>query len=80
MTDFFFSRLRIIMPSTSTKTAKPKRGMSAYMLFAREKRPEVKRANPNATFGEIAKKLGEMWRSLSPEQKTKYEKMARESK
>ena len=36
--------------------------------------------NPNASFAEIAKKLGEMWRDASPEAKELYEQKAAEDK
>lgn len=68
------------MPPKKTATTAPKRGLSAYMFFVQEKRAEVKRDHPDATFGEIGKKLGEMWRSLGDEQKSKYEKLAKADK
>ncbi|KAJ2453988.1 Non-histone chromosomal protein 6 [Coemansia sp. RSA 2336] len=52
--------------------AKPKRALSAYMFFSQAKRNEVKENNPNATFGEIGKLLGEMWGKLTDEQKKPY--------
>ena len=51
---------------------KKKRPLSAFMKFSQEKRAEVKSANPDITFGEVGRKLGEMWRALSEEQKATY--------
>ena len=42
------------------------------MLFSKEHRPKVKEENPDITFGQIGKKLGEMWRALSDAEKEKY--------
>lgn len=53
---------------------KPKRAPSAYFLFMGDARPKVAKAMPDASIGDIGKKLGEMWRELSEEQKAKYQK------
>ncbi|KAI8969286.1 high mobility group box domain-containing protein, partial [Mycotypha africana] len=50
----------------------PKRGLSAYMFFSQEKRAEVKADNPDASFGQIGKLLGEKWKSMSDEDKKPY--------
>merc|ERR1712088_238500 len=39
----------------------PKRPMSAYFLFMNENRPTVRKENPDASIGEVAKILGKMW-------------------
>ena len=53
----------------AAKEDKPKRAPSAYIIFSTEKRTEVKAANPEATFGELGKILGQMWASM--DEKTK---------
>lgn len=53
-------------------TPKPKRAPSSYINFANSKRAEVKEAHPGLKVTEIAKKLGEMWRGLSDEEKKSY--------
>jgi len=58
----------------------PKRGMSSFMYFSNEMRPKLKEEDPSLSFGEMGKKLGEMFRGLSPEEKEKYEKMAKDDK
>ena len=42
------------------------------MLFSKEHRPKLKEEEPDLTFGQIGKKLGEMWRALSDEEKEEY--------
>ncbi|QSL66977.1 hypothetical protein MERGE_001364 [Pneumocystis wakefieldiae] len=58
----------------------PKRGLSAYMFFAQDNRELVKTENPDATFGEIGKILGERWKNLSSKDKQPYENRARKDK
>ncbi|PIA17844.1 high mobility group box, partial [Coemansia reversa NRRL 1564] len=59
---------------------KPKRPLSAYMYFSQEKRPEVKKDNPDATFGSIGKILGQMWTSLAESEKAPYLGLAQKDK
>lgn len=54
------------------KTDKPKRAPGAFMLFSKEKRPDVLAANPGIAFGDVGRKLGEMWGKLSDAEKAKY--------
>lgn len=42
------------------------------MLFSKEHRPKVKADNPDITFGQIGKKLGEMWRALPDKEKEQW--------
>jgi hypothetical protein len=46
---------------------KPKRALSAYILFCNEKRPTLK-----GSLIENAKQIGAEWKQLTPEQKQKY--------
>ncbi|KAK9917825.1 hypothetical protein WJX75_008635 [Coccomyxa subellipsoidea] len=59
---------------------KVKRARSAYIFFGSEKRPAVKAENPDLSFGDLTKKLGEMWKGLSDAEKMPYEAMANEDK
>jgi len=47
---------------------------SGYILFASSHRDEVKQKYPDASFSEIAKILGKMWRDLSQSKKDVYNK------
>ena len=46
------------------------------MLFSKEHRPKIKEDNPDITFGQIGKKLGEMWRALDEKEKQAYKASA----
>jgi len=50
----------------------PKRGLSAYMFFANDKRDLVHKENPGIKFGEVGKLLGEMWKDLTEKDKQPY--------
>ncbi len=58
----------------------PKKGMSAFMMFSNEQRNKIKADNPEATFGEIGRKVGEAWKALNDKQKAVYTKKAEEDK
>lgn len=51
----------------------PKRALSAYMFFANENRDIIKSENPNVTFGQVGKLLGERWKSLTDEEREPYD-------
>lgn len=48
---------------------RPKRAMSSFMFFANAKRQEVRSANPELKITDVGKKLGEMWKELSDDEK-----------
>lgn len=54
----------------------PKNKRNAYTFFFREKREGVSAANADSEFGEITKKVAEMWNALQDSEKKKYEKEA----
>ena len=45
------------------------RGPSPYIIFCSEKRAELKKTHPDATFGEIGMILGQMWTALDERSK-----------
>jgi hypothetical protein len=51
---------------------KKKRPLSGFMKFSQEHRAKVKEENEGITFGQIGKKLGEMWRALTDEEKEAF--------
>eukprot|EP00475_Leptophrys_vorax_P023292 TRINITY_DN31872_c0_g1_i1.p1 TRINITY_DN31872_c0_g1~~TRINITY_DN31872_c0_g1_i1.p1 ORF type:complete len:265 (+),score=82.34 TRINITY_DN31872_c0_g1_i1:32-796(+) len=59
---------------------KPKKPLTAFMIFSKAKRAEVKKENPEADFGQLGKLLGALWKGLSDEQKVPYQKEADEDK
>ncbi|CAI4055414.1 hypothetical protein SKDZ_02G1970 [Saccharomyces kudriavzevii ZP591] len=58
----------------------PKRGLSAYMFFANENRDIVRSENPDVTFGQVGRILGEKWKALTAEDKQPYESKAQADK
>ena len=54
----------------------PKRASNAYMIFCKERRAQLKLDRPDLPFGQLGKRLGEMWRSMPPEEKRMYEDRA----
>ena len=49
-----------------------KKGLSAYIIYSKEKRQTIKDENPEATFGEMGKLLGSSWKNLSDDDKIIY--------
>jgi tRNA U34 5-carboxymethylaminomethyl modifying enzyme MnmG/GidA len=58
----------------------PKGAKGAYMYFSQEYREQLKQDNPDMTFGEIGKALGEKWKVISADEKAKFEEMAKKDK
>ena len=54
----------------------PKRSSNAYMVFCQEQRNQLKEAEPSLAFGKLGKRLGEIWRNMTPEEKQPYEDRA----
>jgi len=54
------------------KKEKVKRAPTAFILFCKAKRPEIKAAQPDLTFGSYGKIFGEMWSKLDDEEKAPY--------
>ncbi|KAL6071040.1 FACT complex subunit SSRP1 [Balamuthia mandrillaris] len=68
------------MPRRKRNEQKPKRALTAYLLFSQEKRDSIKVANPSAPFGEIGKLLGQAWKDLPDSEKQKYNEKAAQGK
>lgn len=51
----------------------PKRPLSAYFIFMGKKRTEVKEQNADLSTAQVAKKLGAMWKTMTPEDKKVYD-------
>jgi len=64
------------MPRRKRESDKPRRPLTAYMLFSKSKRGEIKENNPNVSFGEIGKLLGSAWQLLNQEDRKPYEEEA----
>ena len=53
---------------------------SGFLYFSQEKRPFLKKQNPKATVGDLAKLLGVDWRKLSEADKKPFEARASEDR
>ena len=60
----------------------PKGAISSYLFFAKDKRSEVKEANPDMTGSEVSKELGRMWKEdfAEDEDRKKWVKLAKRDK
>jgi high mobility group protein B2 len=57
---------------------KPKRPLSAYMIWLNDARESIKKENPDYKVTEIAKRGGELWRAMKD--KSEWESKAAEAK
>ena len=64
----------------TTGAPKPKRPLSAFFLFAAEHRPQVRKDLEKNTkegvkvrVGDIAKKIGVMWKAVDADEKAKFQ-------
>jgi len=58
----------------------PKKPKTAFMVFSNVKRAEIKQQHPEASFGDIGKILGVLWKQLPEEEKLPYASAAREDR
>lgn len=73
----YMTSVPFVMPvSGKTKKVKdplaPKKSLSGFMLFSNDNRSKIKEANPDATFGEVGKLVGDAWKALNDKQKAVY--------
>ena len=63
---------------------KPKRSKTAFLHFCDAKRvnlmKKMKKDNKKVNVGELAKKMGQLWKALNPKDKEKYQKLAETDK
>jgi len=78
------TRISPILKSFSEKKEEkkaPKRPISAYIYFCKEKRPEVKEANPDMKATDVTKELGLMWKEIKDtEEANQYIELAKADK
>lgn len=58
----------------------PKRPLSAFFIFSQDERPKIKSLNATLSVADVAKVIGEKWRSAPDDLKRRYEKAAKEAK
>eukprot|EP00126_Sphaerothecum_destruens_P015670 Sdes_comp9708_c0_seq1m1206 len=54
----------------------PPPARSAYILWANDLRANLKARNPNLTFAEVQKSIGQRWKSVSDAEKHRYQQLA----
>ena len=62
---------------TGTKVKRP---LNAYFLFSKDRRPELKKANPDKRMGSLSKLIGSEWKALSDKKKASYVQKAKDLK
>lgn len=58
----------------------PKRARGSFVFFTHDVRPQIYQEFPGIKFTELGHVMGERWRALPPEEKSKYEEMAKDDK
>ncbi|KAH9503278.1 SWI/SNF- matrix-associated actin-dependent regulator of chromatin sub E member 1 [Bulinus truncatus] len=58
----------------------PRAPVTGYVLYAMDRRKEIKESHPDITFPEVTKILGQEWSTMAPEVKDKYLAAADEDK
>jgi len=56
---------------------KPKKFMTAYILYSNNVRSSVSTANPEAKFGDIARLISKQFKSLDDDERAKWDELAR---
>lgn len=70
--DFDLSKVRFKKEKKDT----PNKSLSPFIIFNKENREKIKTANPDVTFGELGKLIGDAWKALNPTEKAVYEQKA----
>lgn len=68
--------LKRVKRSIKRKMTPTPRTPSAYILFAKQKRSQLKQNNPGITFQDMGRQLGKLWEQASEQEKAEYGKKA----
>lgn len=69
---FDFTKVKLKKEKKDT----PNKSLSPFIIFNKENREKIKAANPDVTFGELGKLIGNAWKSLDSTEKSTYEQKA----
>ena len=58
------------------ESSRPKKALSAYMIFVRETRPKICQKYPQMHSLEVMKEVGKEWQILNSEEKKRFEQSA----
>lgn len=58
----------------------PKRGISPYFHFSAKRRPELKAAHPETSFGDLTKMVAAEWNTMQDADKAPFNKLAADDK
>jgi len=73
-------RSRTIKKKKKKDPKAPKRPRSAYILFCTKQRSHTKADNPNDKPSELMKKMGDLWKNMTDDDKVPYEEEAKHDK
>lgn len=62
------------------KNDTPNKSLSPFIIFNKDNREKIKAANPDVTFGELGKLIGNAWRDLNETDKSIYQQKADQDK
>lgn len=68
---------RVVGRTKAQRKDKGKTRFTAYMLWAKEVRQEILRANPDTDFATISKRLGELWATVPNNEKYAWKRRAK---
>ena len=71
-----FQRLGWLSDHTTVR----EQAKTAFMYFSAARRAEVKEADPSLSFGDIAKRIAELWKAATPDEKAPFEGDAAQDK
>mmetsp|Transcript_6376 Transcript_6376/g.16280 ORF Transcript_6376/g.16280 Transcript_6376/m.16280 type:complete len:120 (-) Transcript_6376:345-704(-) len=66
------------MAAAAKDPYKPKRFMPAFMFFSIDVRPRLMAKHPGMSFSELGRRVGELWRSMSDQDRAIFEQLAEE--
>lgn len=61
---------------TEVEQKRPKKCLSAYMIFVKEMRSKIQQENPDMPVLDIMKEVGSRWQGLTPVERKVYQDKA----